>query len=206
MTGSGVLGMFGGAFDPPHVGHRIVAADVVDALGLDRLLVVPTARPPHRDTVFDGPTRLALTRRAFAGDPRIEVDDVEFRRSGPSYTADTLAAVRRLRNPARLFLVIGRDQFEGFAGWHEPERILELAELAVMRRDGAEPVDDGSIPFRPVTVTRVDLSSTDVRRRLARGESVRYRVPDVILDDVEQAWRATGDGPKTEPETETETG
>lgn len=191
MTDGPVLGVFGGTFDPPHVGHRIVAADLVAALALDRLLVVPAARPPHRTTALGAETRLALVRAAFAGEARIEVCDAEYRRDGPSWTVDTLEWIRRERNPARLFLVIGADQYEGFGGWRDPERILSLAELAVMRRGGAGPEPDARFPFRPVDVTRVDLSSTEVRRRLAAGESIRYRVPDTILPDVERAWRET---------------
>ena len=191
MTDGPVLGVFGGTFDPPHVGHVIVASDLVEALDLDRLLVVPSARPPHRSTALDAGTRLALARAAFAGEPRIEVCDVEYRRGGPSYTVDTLEWIHREWKPARLFLVVGADQYEGFGGWRDPERILALAELAVMRRDGADPRADAGIPFRHVDVTRVDLSSTEVRRRLAAGESIRYRVPDAILADVERAWRET---------------
>jgi nicotinate-nucleotide adenylyltransferase len=191
VTDGAVLGVFGGTFDPPHVGHRIVAADLVEALALDQLLVVPAARPPHRSATLDARTRLALVRRAFAGDPAIEVCDVEYERDGPSYTVDTLEWIRRERRPARLFLVVGADQYEGFDGWREPGRIVELAELVVMRRAGVGPVRGDGPPFRTVDVTRVDLSSTEVRRRLTAGESIRYRVPDAILADVERAWEGT---------------
>lgn len=188
MTGPGRIGMFGGAFDPPHVGHRIVAADVVEALGLDRLLIVPTARPPHRDTVLPAAARLSLTRKAFEGDPRFEVSEVEFERSGPSWTVETLERIREEHRGSRLFLVVGTDQYEGLGGWRMPERILELAELVVMRRAGREPTADDRFPFRPVDVTSVDLSSTEIRRRLAEGRSIRYMVPEAILDEVRRAW------------------
>jgi nicotinate-nucleotide adenylyltransferase len=191
--------VFGGTFDPPHVGHRIVAMDVVAGLALDRLLIVPAARPPHRDAILPGDVRLALTRHAFAGNPRVEISDIEFRRDGPSYMVDTLERVRVVHPGARLFLVMGSDQYEGLSGWRRPERIVELADLAVMRRAGGSIVADGRFPFRPVDVTRVDLSSTEIRRRLSAGRSVRYLVPDVVLEDVERAWaeqakaeRATG--------------
>ena len=88
------LGMLGGTFDPLHIGHLVVAQDVVEELELDRLLVVPAARPPHRSTVLPPELRLQLAREAFAGDPRIQVDDLEFRREGPSYTVDTLEEIR----------------------------------------------------------------------------------------------------------------
>lgn len=188
MSPRGRIGVFGGTFDPPHVGHRIVAADVLDALELDRLVIVPAARPPHREAVLPAELRLDLARRTFAGDSRIEVSDVEYGRDGRSYSVDTLEHVHAALPDARLFLVIGCDQYEGLSGWRQPERIVELAELAVMRRDGRPPKADSRYPFRVVDVTRIDLSSTEVRRRLAAGRSVRYLVPDAILEDVERAW------------------
>lgn len=191
------IGIFGGAFDPPHVGHRIVALDLVEALQLDRLLIVPAARPPHRSTAWSAETRYAFARTAFAGDSRIEVSDLELRRSGPSYTVDTLEQIRASHPDARLFLVVGRDQYEGFGDWHRPERIAELAELAVMRRDGRAPREDGRFPFRSVDVTRVDLSATEIRKRLAEGRSVRYLVPDSIHDAVGRAWAERDEAERT---------
>lgn len=197
------IGVFGGTFDPPHVGHRIVALDVVESLALDRLLIVPAARPPHRGAVLPGEVRLALAGRAFAGESRLEVSDIEFRRDGPSYTVDTLERIAAAHSGDRLFLVLGSDQYEGLSDWRRPERIVELAGLAVMRRAGGSILPDERFPFQPVDVTRVDLSSTEIRRRLAAGRSVRYLVPDVILEDVKRAWarqtkaeRATGYGTK----------
>lgn len=188
MSTQARIGVFGGTFDPPHVGHRIVAMDVVDALSLDRLIVVPAARPPHRGATLPGHLRLALARRAFAGNPRIAVSDIEFQRDGASYTVETLERVRAAHPTDRLFLVIGSDQYEGLDGWREPERIVELAELAVMRRTGSPLSADERFPFRPVDVTRIDLSSSEIRRRLRSGRSVRYLVPDVIFEDVQRAW------------------
>lgn len=186
------LGMLGGTFDPLHIGHLVVAQDVVEALELDRLLVVPSARPPHRDAVLPAPLRLELTREAFEGDPRVQVSDLELRREGPSYTVDTLEEIRRRRSPATLFCVIGADQLRELGSWHEPERIPRLAELAVMSRGGelpAEAEDGAEVPFRPVPVTRVDLSGSRLRERLAAGRTVRYLVPEAIRSRVEEAWR-----------------
>ena len=182
------VGVFGGTFDPPHVGHRIVAMDVVENVPFDRLIIVPAARPPHRDATLPGDVRLDLVRRAFVGDARLEVSDIEFRRDALSYTVDTLERIGAQHPDARLFLVLGSDQYEGLSGWWRPERIVEQAELVVMRRSGGSIEADDRFPYRPVDVTRVDLSSTDIRRRLAAGRSVRYLVPDVILEDVERAW------------------
>lgn len=189
------LGVLGGTFDPPHVGHLVVAQDVYEGLELDRLLVVPAARPPHRDARLPAAVRLELVRRSFHGDDRIEVSDLEFHREGPSYTVDTLAQLRRERSPDELWCVIGADQLAELHEWHEPLRIPELARLAVMSR-GDEPAGPkgaaSGVEYEPVPVTRVELSSTRVRERLDAGRSVRYLVPEQVRDPLERAWRELG--------------
>jgi nicotinate-nucleotide adenylyltransferase len=186
---SGRVGILGGTFDPPHVGHLVVAQDAIDALELDLLLVVPAARPPHRDAVLDAATRYDLARRAFEGDPRIRVSDVELERSGPSWTVDTLEWATRELSPDALYLIVGADQLRAFGEWKEPERILRLARLAVMTRPGEE-VAGTDVPHEMIEVTRVDLSSTRVRRRLEQGRSIRYMVPERLRPQVERAWTA----------------
>lgn len=185
------LGVLGGTFDPIHVGHRIVARDVLEALELDRVLVVPAARPPHREAVLDAERRLGITRRAFRGDSRIEVSGREVERGGPSFTVDTLEGLREERSPEALFCVIGADQLADFASWHRPERIVELAELAVMNRGGEEPSPPPELPelpFRRVEVTRIDLSSTRIRERLERGRPIRYLVPEPVRREIAAAY------------------
>jgi len=184
---TGRTGVFGGTFDPPHVGHLVVAQDVIERLRLDLLLVVPAGRPPHREAVLDPETRLALTRAAFDGDDRVRVLDVEVRRGGISWTVETLAWVRREISPTELYLVVGADQLAAFRGWREPERILELARLAVMARAGEERTE-GEVPHEWIEVTRVDLSSTRIRQRLEEGRSIRYMVPERIRPAIERAW------------------
>lgn len=189
------LGVLGGTFDPPHVGHLVVAQDVVEALELDRLLVVPAGRPPHRDAVLPAALRLELVRAAFRDDGRFEVSDLELRRDGPSYTVDTLQRIRRDRSPAELWCAIGVDQLRELDEWREPERITELARLAVMSREGERPEAGDApldIPFTALEVTRVDLSSTRIRERLRAGRSIRYLVPERIRERVEEAWSGRG--------------
>jgi nicotinate-nucleotide adenylyltransferase len=192
MGEGGRLGLFGGTFDPVHVGHLIVAGDVVEGLKLDRLLVVPAGRPPHREAVLPAQARLDFVRRAFRGDPRIEVSDVEVRRAGPSYTVDTLSWIHDAYRPARLFLVMGVDQLEILASWHEYERLAELADLVVMTRGGEESgacEAPAGVDVRLLAVTRVDLSATRIRERLGRGMTVRYLVPESIREELERTWR-----------------
>lgn len=186
------LGLLGGTYDPVHVGHRVVAQDVVEELGLDRLLVVPAGRPPHREAVFDARDRLAWTRAAFDGDDRIDVDDLEIRRSGPSYTVETVERIREERDPDRLFCVIGIDQLEEIGSWRAPGRIARLSTLTVMGRAGEDPEalrGEVDLPFETVSVTRVDVSSTRIRERLSEGRGVRYLVPEAVRREVEEAGR-----------------
>lgn len=188
----GRLGMLGGTFDPLHVGHLIVAQDVVERLDLDRLLVIPAGRPPHREARLPAEVRLRMVEAAFRGDDRIEASGVEIERTGPSYTVDTLDWIRRTVDPEELFCVMGVDQLRTFGSWREPERIVELARIAVMTRDGRTPGPDDApegIPCEVVPVTRVDLSGTRVRERLDRGLTVRYLVPEAIREELETAWR-----------------
>lgn len=182
------IGVFGGTFDPPHTGHLVVASDACQALGLDRVLWIPSAVPPHkRRTVrASAEARLEMVRAAIEGDPRFEADDLELRRAGPSYTADTLRELAARHPGAELVLLIGADNLREIPGWHQPEEILRLARVAVLSRDGAGVPPDAPIPAVPVAVTRVDVSATEVRRRAAAGETIRYLVPDAVRALIER--------------------
>jgi nicotinate-nucleotide adenylyltransferase len=184
------LGVLGGTFDPPHVGHLIVASDVCAALGLDRLLLVPAAAPPHkRGRVHaSAELRLEMVRAATADDPRFEVDDLELRREGESYSADTLRQLTAREPEAEIFFVIGVDQLREFASWREPEVVTRLATLVVVSRAGDEAADGGEMafPVLPLQVTRIDLSATEVRRRVRDGEPIRYLVPDSVREIIER--------------------
>lgn len=181
------LGIFGGTFDPPHIGHLIVAQDAALALRLDRVLVVPAAEPPHkRRQLTPSATRLEMTRAAVGGDPLFEVSDIELGRSGPSYTVDTLRELRQLRPADDLVLLIGEDQYREFGTWREPETVRELAEIAVLSRGGegeAErqpPVAWEDAGVLRVHVTRIDVSSTDLRKRVGMGLPIRYMVDPAV--------------------------
>lgn len=192
MTGAGGLGVFGGTFDPIHVGHLAAAQDVLEALGLDRVLFVPALRSPHKpdDPLSPAPLRLRMVRAAVEEDPRFEASDVELRREGLSYTGDTL---RELAKGGRaLSLILGADQWAAFARWREPREIARLARIVVMAREGDAPgrVDPGfedgpPPPFVEVPVTRIDVSSTRLRERARSGRSVRYLVPEAVRRIIE---------------------
>ncbi len=182
------IGVFGGTFDPPHTGHLVVASDACGALGLDRVLWIPSAVPPHKVKTVQAPAeaRLEMVRAAIAGDPRFEADDLELRRPGPSYTVDTLRDLAARHPGAELVLLIGADNLREIPGWREPGEILRLARVAVLSRDGAGVPPDAPVPAVPVPVTRVDVSATEVRRRAAAGETIRYLVPDAVRALVER--------------------
>ncbi|MEW5926339.1 MAG: nicotinate-nucleotide adenylyltransferase [Gemmatimonadota bacterium] len=180
------IGVFGGTFDPPHHGHLAVAADVHDALGLDRVLLVPSAVPPHKRHTVQAPAevRLEMLHAAVRGDPRFEVDDLELRRPGPSYTVDTLRALRERFPGAELFFLVGADNVRELSSWREPEEIVRLARIVAVPR-GCESIDaEAPFPFLAVPVIRTEVSATEVRRRVAAGLSIRYLVPDAVREIV----------------------
>ena len=175
------LGVFGGEFDPPHLGHLAVIRTATAQLGLDRLLVVPAGHPPHRErSRRSGEQRLALCEAAFGEEAVVEVTDLEVRREGPSYTVDTL---EQLAGDGELFLVIGADQYAAFERWRSPERIRELATLVVAPRTGfAVGLDAVLLDMAPV-----DLSSSELREAMARGERVSDKLAASVSELIQRA-------------------
>lgn len=178
------LGLFGGSFDPPHMGHLVVAQDVAEALDLDRLLFVPAGKPPHKKDRSLAPAalRLEMVRALVAGDARFGVSEVELSRPGPSYTVDTLRHYRALHPGTELFFVMGADQAAMLESWHQPEAVRELARLVVMAREGT---DSPSGDFVSAPVTRLDISSSAIRARIREGRPIRYLVPEVVRKIIE---------------------
>ncbi len=182
------FGLFGGTFDPPHLGHLIVAEAVREQCALDRVVWMPAAQPPHKTerAVTPAAVRLALVRAAIAGNPFFEASDLEMTRPGPSYTVDTLRALHALHPGTRWSLVVGGDSLADFASWHLPDEIARLAGLVVFGRAGAA-LPTGLPPHADVQHVRagqVDVSSTDIRQRVAAGRSVRYLVPDAVRGEI----------------------
>lgn len=181
-----VVGVFGGSFDPFHAGHRAICEAALEAV--QRLLVVVSARPPHKTTREPSPFhhRVAMARIGVEGLPRTEVLEMEARREGPSYTVDTLDALRRLYPPGTRFrLVLGADSFQDFPLWHDWEGILDRADLLVAARPGYDleppPEFEGrNAPVERLAVEAVDASSTDLRRRVRAGEDVGDRLSPAV--------------------------
>ena len=190
--------MLGGTFDPVHLGHLVVASEVHDALGLDEVVLVPTGRPWQKSgrPVTDGDQRLLMTGLAVADDTRMNVSRVDVDRPGPTYSADTVRDLRAQHGPeAELFFLTGADALAGLPTWHAVEDFLAEAVVVGFARNGHPLEVPAGLPdgisadrFRFVDTTVVDLSSTDVRARVAAGQSIRYLVPDAV----EAHIRATG--------------
>lgn len=180
-------GIFGGSFNPPHLGHLVVAEACAQAAGLDRVLWMPAAMSPHKQgdpSLAPAAARLAMVKAAVAGNDRFAVSDLEVVRQGVSYTVDTLRALAEM-GTGELALIVGGDSLAGFPTWREPQAIARLARLVVYRRPG-DGVDLGVLPEAVAArVTVVDgpylhVSSTEIRARIAAGRTVRYLVPDGV--------------------------
>ncbi len=189
------IGILGGTFNPPHLGHLVAAQEAYRELDLDQVTLIPAGTPPHKP-VEDEPGaehRLALCRLAVGDDDRFTVSDLELRRDGPSFTVDTLDVLRSQSPSDDLFLILGGDIAAGLPKWHEPERVLELATVAIAKRRGTTKaaVDDalaqlkGGDRARFFQMPRIGISSTMVRRRVRAGQPIRYFVPDGVMHYIE---------------------
>ena len=181
------LAIFGGSFDPPHVGHLLAAEDALEQLSLDRVVFVPAATQPLKvgRASATAEQRLAMVRLLVGGDARFEVSTVEVERAGLSFTVDTVNHFAAAYPAAERFLLAGADVLATFAQWREPERILQLARLAVLEREG-----EGRLPALPAGIDaraivrlptrRVDVSSTEIRERVRSGRPIRGFVTDNV--------------------------
>ncbi|MBW2272225.1 MAG: nicotinate (nicotinamide) nucleotide adenylyltransferase [Deltaproteobacteria bacterium] len=212
--GSARIGIFGGTFNPIHQGHLRSAEEVAEALELDRVLFIPSARPPHKDAtevevIAPARERLAWVEQAVSDNPRFEVDTVEVERSGPSYLVDTLRAIGASCAPELPVFIVGHDAFVEIGSWREPETLFTLAHFAVTTRP---PVERGSLGdwlpecvrgeiqvaedgrsarhrragtwIRLVEITALAVSASDIRTRIREGYSVRYLLPDKVREAV----------------------
>jgi nicotinate-nucleotide adenylyltransferase len=212
------VGVFGGSFNPIHYGHLLLADDILEFLGLERILFVPAAAPPHKSAARLAPAadRAAMVRLAIAAHPGFAASDVELRRPGPSYTVDTLEALAASGDT--LFLIVGSETFLDLLSWRDPQRIARLARLVVVPRaastfdpdsaaaqkvlreirveGGFAPVAAGTpVPARGVLVVHaasLPISASDLRRRVREGRSLAYRVPEPVIQyiDAHRLYRA----------------
>jgi nicotinate-nucleotide adenylyltransferase len=188
-VGDAAIGVLGGSFNPPHLGHLVIASEACAQLGLERVLFVVSATPPHKRVADQVPaaTRLELARLAVEDDPRFAASAIEIERE-IVYTADTLRALGELFPGRRLVFIMGSDSFIQFGTWRRPEAILRLAHLAVAPRPGDDraAIAAGVAQWGAEHVTVLDsvsigISSSLVRERVRRGLPIRYLVPDTVV-------------------------
>ena len=188
------IGILGGTFNPPHIGHLVMVQEALNQLDLDRVFLMPVAQPPHKDALADpgADVRLDLCRLAAAGDDRLEVSDLEIRRGGSSYTVDTLRALHERDPEHSLTFIVGGDMAHSLPSWREPEAVLELARLAVAEREDLrrEDIADRLAPLHSgdrvvfFDMPRIDISSSAIRDRVATGRPIRHLVPDLVAEAI----------------------
>lgn len=182
------LGIYGGTFDPVHYGHLLAAEQCREQCALDELWFVPAASPPHKTNheISPGEDRAEMLEVAIAGHPQFRVDRRELERAGPSYTVDTLSSIHADQPADELFLLLGADSVTDFETWREPVKILQLATLIAVNRGRAAPDlsgfqrrfgRTGAQRLLSVEMPGVDVSATDIRRRVREGRSIRFMVP-----------------------------
>jgi nicotinate-nucleotide adenylyltransferase len=191
------VALLGGTFNPPHLAHLLCASEAADQLGLDRVVLMPVFSPPHKDVPEDpGPeVRLELCELAVAGDERFEVSRLELDRGGASFTVDTLGELHARHPEHELIFIVGGDMAVSLPAWKEPRTVLELAKLAIaecsgaLRRDvierlTAEYGEDVTQRLEFFDMPRIDISSSEIRRRVGAGRSIRYLVPPTVAEHI----------------------
>lgn len=194
------LGILGGTFDPPHIGHLLAAYAALESLALERLVLIPAARQPLKaGTPMTAPAhRLAMTRLLAADDPRLAVDPVEIEREGLSFTVDTMRRYRATMPETEFVLVMGEDTAATLPKWREPEALAALVRIVVLTR-GTEPPREVALPagFRAERLAsrRIDVSATEIRERVRAGLPVRGFVTDAVAGYIatHQLYRTTNE-------------
>ena len=190
------MGVLGSAFNPPHLGHLALAQEALWQLGLEQVILVPTGEAPHK-RIADDPgrdVRIAMTRLAAADDARFSVSGLEIERSGPSYTYETLEALAEERPETELVFVMGADAAVGLESWRNPERVVELARLAVARRAGVSDAEVAAVMrslgaagrATMLEMPQFGVSSSAVRERAAQGRPLRYLLPEPVARFIEE--------------------
>ena len=189
------VGILGGAFNPPHVGHLVCAQEALVQLELEKVVFMPVGQAPHREIEHDpgAEARLEMVELAAGDDGRFETSRMEIDRAGPSYTADTLRDLRSQSPDDELFLILGGDQAAALPRWHEPETVLSLATVAVVERSNwsrnAIGITIGRLPgaerIRYLDMPVMQISSSSIRRRVREGLPIRYLVPDKVANYIE---------------------
>lgn len=195
------IGLYGGCFDPIHFGHLISARSIAEAIDLSHIVLIPSARPPHKDhvRVTDAAHRLAMARLAVEGDSLFEVSDLELHRAGPSYTYDTVEECRRLYGAeAELFWLIGADSLPELPTWHRIAQLVERVTIVTATRPGWRPPKTDLLSHAMaesaarlllencVVTPGIEISASDIRTRLVEGRSIRYLTPEPVRSYIDE--------------------
>ncbi|HEX6593121.1 MAG TPA: nicotinate-nucleotide adenylyltransferase [Bacillota bacterium] len=195
------IGILGGTFDPPHIGHLIIAEEVRIALHLQEVWFIPTHEPPHKQqATSDVKDRLQMLEKAIGDHPSFKMNTIEIERSGKSYTIDTMKTLKRLHQDVQFYFIIGADMVEYLPKWYKIEELIELVTFVGVKRSGYEL--KSKYPVKEVDIPMIDISSTLIRKRLSKGQSVKYLVPDHVISYIkEQRLYETNGSTQTHPPT-----
>ncbi len=177
------LGILGGGFNPIHLGHLRAAEEVRERLKLDKIMFIPTYRPPHKRVLDSFQQRTAMVERAIKGNAAFSVSTIERERNGKSFTIETIRLLQQRFPKDRLYFIMGADQFVEIRSWRSPRTLFRLCRIVVINRPGyhlPQRKNHFSRHAQFVSMTPLDISSTDIRRRVARGQSIRYLVPEPV--------------------------
>ena len=195
------IGIFGGSFDPVHTAHVALARTALDSLQLDELRWIPAGQPWQKQrSISAAHHREAMLRLAIVGEPRYALDRIELERQGPSYTLDTVRALQAARPGQQWFLIIGADQYAGLHTWQDWRTLLSLVTLAVAARPGPTPpvhAEVAALAHKVVPLAMMDISSTDIRARVAAGLPVSHLVPEAVAGYIDQQGLYTHTGTAT---------
>jgi nicotinate-nucleotide adenylyltransferase len=177
------IAIYGGTFDPIHLAHLILAREAIETLGLDKVILVPAAISPLKKSapVARGEVRLEMLQAAIKGEPKFEANESELLRPPPSYTIDTVEEIRRRECDASVYCLIGEDNVEQLPQWHRFAELEKIARFVVLDRSGKQPLHSYQLIHR-----RIDISATEIRRRVAQNESIRYLVPDSVDEIIQR--------------------
>lgn len=197
------VGVLGGTFDPIHIGHLVAAEEARAQLRLDRVIFVPAGLPPHKLSNNISPIdhRLAMVKLAIASNPYFTISRVDIDRFGPCYTVDTIQLLRdELGSDVELYFIMGSDSLADLPTWHQPQRLIRLCRLAVVERPGYQVDMEELERVLPGITSRVhfinapqlDISSTDIQRRVREGLPIKYQVPEAVEEYIYKHWLYTG--------------
>lgn len=187
LINSKKIGIFGGSFNPIHLGHLITVEEVREKLKLDKVLFVPTFLPPHKQKLIDYHHRWTMVNLAIKNNPYFEISDIEKKIKGKSFTIETLRLLAQKYPKTQLYLIIGADEFLLLDTWHEPDKLTQYATLVVMLRPQQKlDINRKMVKTKIIKVTQIDISSSEIRRAIKLGKSVRYKISEAVYDYIKK--------------------